>query len=122
VSGTNYEKEAREMFEAAPERRQRSLLDVAIRTLESFGVDDPPPELVEEIALKCCQRMLEDTGARMKEFLTDELLGHYCPEEMRRLEPRYPDGVPEDVLTEAVLQRARADFPEAFEPPSRRRG
>jgi hypothetical protein len=121
MEGESYDEGTRELFAGMSEQLQGAILEVVVRALSSMGIEEPEPEMVEELTLMCCREMFEDFMARVSEFLSDEVMERYVAEETLRLSSEYPEGVPRDVLATACERRAREEYPQAFKLPGRKR-
>jgi hypothetical protein len=72
------------------------------------------PELVEEAAIGVIELVQAEVASVREEHITDEDMERWMNEAFERLYPQYrPDGVPENVVAEAVsarMMRERAAF------------
>jgi hypothetical protein len=71
----------------------------------------PPEELVEDIALGMLEGINADTLANISEHVTQEEVRRWATQERERLAAEYPEGVPDDVLAAAVVERMARERP-----------
>jgi hypothetical protein len=118
---------AEQQWRALSAEDRESLREAARRAIaESHDLHRAPyeevalPEVVDEIVIKMLTRMHAEWRARIEEHTTDEDFARWIVEESNHLSPDYPDGAPEDVLVDAIMDRARRERPEALKARRRR--
>ena len=62
--------------------------------------------------------MRAEFNARLTEHITSEDYQRLSREELRQLEPQYPNGVPADVLERAVTDRMMREYGDVLKPPT----
>lgn len=107
--------EAQEYLRWLPEEDRARMLREVERELLDANPGTSPSEirveglglaaLSEEVLVRGLARLFADFHARISEHVAAEDLRRWLYEEMRRLQSDYPEGVPEDVLVDAVVKR-----------------
>ncbi len=98
-------------------RRQEIRRRVEETAAANLGAE-PPAEVVDAVLEEMARRLLTNADALVREALTEEELRRLTDEELRRLDDG--QGVEEDLLVDAVMQRALLEHSHIIGP--KRRG
>src|SRR5215218_230070 len=83
--------------------------------IEGLGLE----EFLEEVWVRGLMQIQANARAKFHEHVADEEFVRWIRDEFDRLYPEHPDGVPEDVIIEAVLERTRRERPQAWSTPKK---